>query len=259
MGTAKGTSTGNIMEEQYINKIEAYLKHTLSDHECDQFEKALKNDATLRKTFNEYALAMDVMDQQVENDLRVKFASWKQERKFITRRITMYSALAASILLLVGMCFLLKLKSGPTTYEQLAHTYYLLPEAPSHSMGDDQIHWNKGIKAYTRKDYEEAIRHWQHVEYPDAEINYYLAHCYFSVRKYEMAARLFNDLKEGTSAFSYAAEWYLVLSYLCDGQMEEYKPLLEIILTDKEHPYHSEAIELKRKADKLKSDNDSDS
>jgi tetratricopeptide (TPR) repeat protein len=239
------------MEEQYISKIEAYFKRTLSDDERKKFEKELQKDPVLKETFDQYKLAMDVMDQQIENDLRVKFSDWKKEKKHISRNITIYSAMAASIVILVGFYLIFKWRTGSATYEQLASRYYSLPEPPAYSMGDEEIHTEKGMNAYRKNSFQDAINEWLKVKDPDPEVMYYLGHAYYNEKEYQKAAQIFKKLAKGTSVYNYPSDWYLLLSLLSSGNTEQFQHQTEYILSDKKHPYYKDALELKNKFGKI--------
>jgi len=235
------------MNEELNNKIDAYFKHALSKAESDAFERDIQNNPELSRLMDEYRLAMDVIDQQQENELRLKFSSWKQdEKQVVVRSITPYLAIAASILILVGL-YIFYDKSKPATYTQIALQYYNLPGSPEYSMGLEQIHWQKGIELYTNKDFKQAAHEWVQITDANPEVKYYLAHCYFNLKEYNQATSLFKELSEGTSVYSYPSDWYIVLSLLSNGDIEQATDVIEKIIAAKEHPYYSQTSDLKAK------------
>ncbi len=240
------------MEEQQLKQVEAYFKRNMTSEEHEKFEKRIYNDSDLKRIVDEYQLTMDVIDLQEERILKEKFVRWKQtEKKTIVRRLVLYSSIAACIAVLFGM-FIIKSLSQPKTYQELAFASYQLPESPSSSMGDSQVHRNAGIMAFKVKSYQEAIDEWSQMEETDPEIKYYMAHAYFNLNLFQKASVLFNEIAKGTSTFNYPSDWYELLCYLSHEDLENYNQQMDKILNDKNHPYYRDARKLKEKLNKIK-------
>jgi tetratricopeptide (TPR) repeat protein len=239
------------MEKQYVEKANAYFKHQLSPDEQVKFEKEIEADPGLRQFMEEYQLAIDAIDHNEEAILRDKFSTWrKNEKKTSIRRLIVYSSIAASIAVLFGF-FISTYFSGPKTYQKLAYQNYHLPESPGASMGDSQLHWNKGIDAFKAKDYQIAIQEWDQIPEPDPEINYFLGHAYFNVKNYKKASEIFNVLSKQTSIYSFPSDWYLLLSYLSEDNIEKYNQQSDKILKNKEHPFYNDALKLKNEVENI--------
>ncbi len=241
------------MNETTIHRVETYFNRTMSDTDRVLFENEIGNNPELKEIYDEYKLAMEVVDQQVENNLYSKFASWKKEEKPDSKRIMRFAALAAGLALFIGIFFLIN-KSKPETHTELAMMYYKLPDSPEHTMGREVLHWQQGIDDYSKGLYEDAAKEWEKIENPGPEVNYYLAHSYFNLKRYEQAANLFRKITEGTSVYCFSADWYLIISLLSEGDIEQTNKYIDKILASKEHPFYSEASELKTKMTKFKSD-----
>jgi hypothetical protein len=240
------------MEEQQLKQVEAYFKRKMTFEENEKFEEDIRKNSELKRIVDEYQLTMDVIDQQEEIILKEKFIQWKKaEKKTITPRLVFYSSIAATIAVLFGI-FAIKSLSGPNTYKELAYTSYQLPDSPSASMGDSQIHRNAGIMAFKTNSFQEAVEEWSQMEVTDSEIDYYLAHSYFNLELFSKASVLFNEIAKGTSTFNYPSDWYLLLCYLSEGNMVEFNQQMEKIITDKQHPYYDDAVSLKEKLKKIK-------
>lgn len=232
-------------KEEYISRAERYLRHDLDEAGRRQFEADMKEDAELKDIYQKCKFAMDVINNQVESDLREKFGHWKKERSQATRRtLYWYSAIAASILLLISFYFILtspQQKSGA----QLAHELYSLPKGPGSVMGDADIHWSKGAEAYNRGDFKEAAAEWAYIDNPGPETTYYLAHSYFNSSQYAKASAAFDKLSTGTSVYNYPADWFLALSLLAEEKEELSRAQLGKMISDQRHPYYEDALKLR--------------
>ncbi len=240
------------MEKQYVEKTNAYFKHQLSSGEQVKFEKEIEANPELRQFVEEYQLALDAIDHNEDAILRDKFSTWrKNEKKTSIRRLIVYSSIAASIAILFGI-FIHTHFSAPKTYQDLAYLNYHIPESPGASMGDSQLHWNKGIDAFKAKDFQIAIQEWTQIPEPDPEVNYYLGHAYFNMKNYQKASMIFNTLSKETSIYSFPSDWYLLLSYLSGNNMEKYNQQSDKILKNKEHPFYNDALKLKNEVENIK-------
>ena len=233
------------MEDKYIERIEAYFDKKLNELESKQFLNDLEKDPELKQLYSEYKLAMDVVDNRAEKDLREKISQWRTEKKQgQTRSLWIYSGIAAGILLLLGTS-LFFLQNRPISMQQLAIRYYNLPKAPESTMGGGEQHWSFGVEAFSKKQYRQAIKEWVSIEGKTAEVKYYLAHCYFNTREFDKAIVLFQELSAGTSVYSYPSNWYLALAYLASDNRVESMKKLNAILEYKNHPFFTEAQKLK--------------
>jgi tetratricopeptide (TPR) repeat protein len=242
------------MDQQHINRVEAYFGKQMSGEQIRQFKHDLSHNAELKQVYFEYQLAMDAVDQQVEEELRDQFKTWDRKGKaekplrWLTPN---FWKIAASLALIACLYYLLISSDQFLNGEELSISYYELPVSPGGNMGKGEEKWSNGIQAFEKKDFDEAIAEWTQIEKPSAEQTYYLAHAYFNTNKYAQAAPLFKILSEGTSVYSFNAEWYLALSYLALNSKAEFMDEIAIITKNPYHPYLEEAIELRKKARKV--------
>lgn len=244
MESFAGTQASLRMEQDYINRVETYLTGSLSKEDKKQFEKDLENDSNLQQAFQECILAIDVIDNQVAKDLKLKFTEWNQEKEKFNIWRSPILKIAASIVLVVGVFFIFFQESGSLSNEKISQKYYNLPNIPSSSLGTVDQQWSKGLEAYRKKLYDEAITAWVPIKNSSPEVNYYLAHSYFNIQDYKSAATLFEELSRGTSVYSFPSDWYLTLSYLAVDDIMLYKKNLHEIIGDKDHPFYSDANSL---------------
>lgn len=239
------------MNEQHLKQLEAYIQNKLDTENRILFEKEMEKNAELKQLYEEHKLTMEVIDNDTENELRNKFSQWlKEDKRSKTRKLSVISAIAASTLVLFGF-FLIKNLMKPKSDYQLALSYYKVPEAPAHEMGDDQIDWQNGLKAYQQKQYTDAIKAWKKIENPDAEASYYLAHALFNTKEFKEAAAIFKLISESSSVYNYHSDWYYLLALLASEDTGQMNKQLNKILSDKSHPYYTKTKELKNNIEKI--------
>lgn len=232
------------MNEEYFDKAEKYLAHQLSDEERTAVETQRKENAEFEKVFQMVMLSRDVINQEVEDDLRLKIKSWREESTK-KNNYFLYSVIgiAASLALIMTFYFLLT-PTAPLNNVQLAKSNYTQPTTPGSTMGNADSLWAAGIEAYKSGKYRDAATTWEKIFDSSPEIKYYEAHAYFQAGEYEKASALFEALSSGTTIFAYPSDWYEILSLLAADQTEEMRFKLDKILSHKDHPYYPDASKL---------------
>jgi hypothetical protein len=110
-------------------------------------------------------------------------------------------------------------------------------------------------KAYDKKDFKKAI---DLLKNTPAKDEYFmaleiLAHAYFQTKNYPSALPVFKNLLKLSGKKSHdKSEWYLLLCYLTDFKMyqAEFKALENKILSNKEHDYYTQTMELHERLNK---------
>jgi hypothetical protein len=242
------------MDQEFINRIEAYFSKKMSGQEIRKFKRDLSKNAELEQIFLEYQLAMDTIDQQVEDELRDQFNSWsdtKPDVRPIRRIIPNLWKIAASLALIACLYYLLISSDQFLNGEELAISYYELPVSPGGNMGKGDAHWSLGLQAFEKNEFGDAIAEWAQIEKPSAEQAYYLAHAYFNTNNYVQTAPLLKMLSDGTSVYSFPADWYLALTYLAMNNKPDFTDQINKITKNPYHPYLDKTIELRKKGRKV--------
>ena len=117
-------------------------------------------------------------------------------------------------------------------------------------MGGGNQNWSGGIEFYKEGSFKKAAAKWETIQDPDAEVSYYLAHCYFNTKQFDKAIPIFRELSAGTSAYSIPSGWFLTLSYLANDQSDKAKMQLKKILSGTSHPYYAKAQKLNAELNK---------
>ncbi len=245
------------MDQQSINIIEAYINGSLDEEASKKFEADMAEDEELAEVYHEHMLAMDAVDLQEEKELHEKFDLWEKDGQNTPHRTLWptYLKIAAAVALLVSFYFLFFNKNNsPELNTTLAIEYYITPESPGNTMGRGDALWSDGLINYENGTYSEAIQVWEEIENPSPEMQYFLAHAYFNIKELMKASEIFKDLSNGNSAYSFPAEWYLLLTYLATGEKDNFDQLATVILDNQDHPYHQDVVDLTNSNIKWESD-----
>ena len=245
------------MDQEYINRVESYIKGELNADEKRQFDLEIVENSELATIYREYVLAMDAVDHQVESELREKFNSWEKpdaEKSKSVKMISMIWKVAASFILIAGLYFVfIQTEKDFNTRAELALSAYVPPESPGRTMGGKSSDlWADGLDAYEASDFNTAVDMWSAIENPGSEVQFYLAHAYFSIGNYNKSIELFKSLSESGSSYNQLSDWYLLLSYLAADSSSGFNDQLRKITANQKHPYLEKALELDENQKKIK-------
>ena len=113
-------------------------------------------------------------------------------------------------------------------YEQ----YAIHPAAAFTRMSGGAGELSRAEQAFNNKDYATAalqLEAFLEGEPDDTEARYFLGISYLETGQYDKADRLFRQLLEGNSAYTYEGAWYLALSFLRQGNTTATREYLERI------------------------------
>lgn len=241
--------------ENEIELIEKYLNNELSKTESQSVNKMIREDEELSNEFQrrqtahlslDYMIAKDLKTQLQEMETQGKVVSIKKRRN---RRMFIYS-IAASILFLIGAFYFI-FPSNTMDGSELALSYY---ESPDFSIrGNDsaisgQESLNNGITAFESGNFEQAIQRFEMIQTNNPYYvlsRYYLGHSFFAQKAFGQASENFRLVKEANDLrYSEEAEWYELLSCLANDENCEH--LLDNIVADENHSYHSQATKIRK-------------
>ena len=257
-----------VMKEALLDKIEAYLKGTMSAEEEAQFDKAVEQDPELAQAVDNFGIANDALEVLIEDNLRKELEILKSEETGTTnvisihkkkpvarmRSLRTYLAAAASVALLLGFFGIQRIGgtySNEAIYTEMTSDFSM----PGTRTSNGTIHpFAEGFTAYQEGNYAQATQFFRNVvlddpRYPAAQ--YYLGQSLKTMKNYAEAAEAFeNVLSSDDIRFIEQAEWNNVLMKLADKQPEStYRPLLDKIADDENHTFHRRAVRLQSKLD----------
>lgn len=246
----------------YFERIDQYETGALSPTEQDAFEAELATNAELREALALYRQAGDVIEQQIENQLRAQLESWaaagqSAEQAPAGRVVRMRVgwvrwAAAASVALLLGW-FGFQWAGRQYTDQALYAGYYEKPADSAFRSGTaaGQV-LQPGFAALQKGDWAAAQAFFSGVAATEeryAEAQYYLGHACLQAGQYTAAAAAFERCAaQGEAKFQEKAEWNQVLALLAAGQTETpaFKTLLARIAAAPNHSFAAQARALQR-------------
>jgi tetratricopeptide (TPR) repeat protein len=244
--------------EDAIAYIESYFQHTLNADERAAFETRCETDENFAKEVAFYIASRQVLREAL---LEQKVSAWKEEaikeesapvismvKKTSFARWLAYAA-AACILLAVSM-FLFETQNSP---ERLASDYVKKNYSSiSIEMSADSDVITKGMDAYNRGNYDEALNYFVKAKRTDTANSYlkqYTGLAYFQKKDYDRALKEFDTLSNMQGLQSNPGDFLKALTLLersKAGDKEEAKRLLVKVLNEDEED-SKEAGELKSK------------
>lgn len=245
------------MNQQHnIELIEQYLNNELSEAERRDLEEKIAGDETLADELDRRQMAHSMLDFMITENLRTQLKDLEaQDTKVISlqsRNRRMYSlAIAASVIILIGAFFFIWPSGGQLSNQQLAMEFY---ETPAFSMrgADPQsvtVQIANALQAINAQDYNAAIQNLEEVSNDNEYYTiarYYLGHAHFLNKDYQAAESDFaeviaaNDLR-----YHDDAQWYQLLS--CKAQNRDCEQMLQSILSNPNHPFNAQALEMDAK------------
>lgn len=226
--------------EKFDTLIEQYLSGELQGAERRQFEERLQEDEALQKQMALYETVEGTLQEhfrglEEKQDLLGQLQSisgefFQEEKKSepkgrvvtLRRTLAFAAAIAAAVILLIWAPWQASL------YEQ----YAIHPAAAFTRMSGGAGELSRAEQAFNNKDYATAalqLEAFLEGEPDDTEARYFLGISYLETGQYDKADRLFRQLLEGNSAYTYEGAWYLALSFLRQGNTTATREYLERI------------------------------
>jgi len=241
--------------EETDQLIAKYLAGELSAEEARAFEKKVRSDPAIAQRVKEEGLLKIGVRMQGEAALASRLA----DKSIVTAPVKplwqrpQVWVVAASIIL-VGVFLARFLFPTPSTPQELfAESYTSLPisglrgETPP-------VEWMEAKEAYMAKDYEQAAVKFGRIlpaNLPprlDVQRYLYLGMSYMELGLYENARINLEKVPHENVNRPYA-DWYVALSWLAEGNIEEGKKALRLLSEDDTHYRQQQAKELLEQLD----------
>ncbi len=230
--------------------IEEYLDDSLNEEKKQLFKNRLADS----KSFADEVELQSTMIATIKMEERKLLKSELKEqairlRPFTAKRTSrkLYYIAAAITSLVVVFYFLLP-KS-----DSLFEAYYVpFPENPIvRSESNISNDYHKAMNYYSRGEYDKALEVFNLIKSSagQEEILLYIGNCYLSLDQPQEAIQSFKSLIEDANneVIKVHAEWFLALSFLESGGLEESKRILRQIKGDERNQYRQKASELLNK------------
>lgn len=246
---------------QYFDRIDQYETGALSPADSAAFEAELQANAELREALALYRQAGEVIEQQIENNLRAQLETWAAAEqatapptgKVVPMRLTWIRwAAAAGVALLLGW-FGFQWAGRQYTDQALYANYYEKPADSAFRSGSatEQV-LQPGFDALQKGDWAAAQAFFSGItpgQERYAEAQFYLGHAALQVGQYDTAAAAFERCAaQGEPKFQEKAEWNQALALLAAGQTETpaFKTLLARIANSPNHSFATQAQALQQ-------------
>lgn len=253
--------------ENQLEYIENYVEGRLSDGDRTAFEARRTSDPDFDREVRLVLEAHQLIKSQARNRMKAELTALGHRevavdsvRSFMTLTLAKkyWYAAAASVLLVAGI--------GYTGYQRmltihsesrLAALYDTYYEAPDISMvtsrgTTDTIHmeWEQALALYNRQEYRQASGMLRRVTGRDGFDRksagfFYLGICYHELNLSD-SARLFLDRVSANSSLYPDARWYVGMSYLKSGQLQQADDVFKEIMKQKAFGKEKEARRIHR-------------
>ena len=223
------------MKEEIYILFDKYLNKELSTIEINSFHEQLETNLEFKAEFEIYtalekSLSSKYENEQATKDLKSTLSNLgnqyiKKESKVISLLRFKPLMVAASIALLIG--FFLFNNGEPVYSDYSNHNSLELVVR-----GDNEEEFVKAEDSFNLENYEAALELLTIASKnnpKNIEILLYKGICDLELNNYNSAAKIFNKISTGNSAFSNTAKWYKALNFLKQEKIKECKQVLKTI------------------------------
>jgi len=226
------------MNEAELNQqIDDYLLNRLNKQERQSFTERLSKDQSLQGSVQVRQLLIEqiktignlqLKEKILKIQSKVEFKKQKQSRR---RLIGWIVGVAAVILFLSLSHFIGQTSSPQSLYAQYYKTYQLPFGSRSTSEADLLLQNAGGL--YLQGEYTQALSLFEQIKATgdlDDRGQLAMAICYMELEKYQEAEKqLSNYTAQDAPLYLDQAQWYLALTYLQLGKIDQSKTLLELL------------------------------
>lgn len=226
-----------------IKRLMDYLDASMSPQERAAFEEQLTTDAALRTELCNLQNARDAVNRyglkQKVAAIHSQMISHTATPQGLLRTITRNSLrIAAAAVLVLGIISIYQyINLTPHSLYKNLYEPYLVSENRGSSDSSNLA------KTYHENRFSETIKIFKSLSQPGSEDYFLAGNAYLKSDSAEAAIHCFQSLlahnqQSGSHRFGDDGEYYLALSYLLHGDVNDALPLFKKIHTDKNHPDH---------------------
>jgi len=233
-----------------VERIGRYINDQLSDDEKSRFEKEMAADESLAIEVKRYGKLYDGLASLERSEIKntlLKLDPELRRSKFRLRPLRRYLAIAASVLLILGVG-LFWYANQSLSNKALAATYFESPVTTQRTTEQHVGLLQRGIQHYENDAYEEALVSLEQVmqeEDDHAAALYYQALAHFKLQAYSKSRQVAQDANlVNDNRFKYRVEWLRILTLLAEENESDAKGMLEDVSNNVEHPYQDRAQRL---------------
>ncbi|MEM6345561.1 MAG: hypothetical protein AAF927_16835 [Bacteroidota bacterium] len=246
------------LEEQ----IDAYLNGRLSEADRSAFETQIAQDPQLAEevALQKEATQLLLADRQRAFKAQLKEVAAKsktapvvemKETPVVSLWQQNWVRIAAAVVLLIGLGFILWPKSAAVSYPQMAEAYFEpYPDRLQIRSGDDDSLTlvQEALLAYNQKDYDTVVNTLADLDENDPQYllgRLYRANAYIALKQPAPAIEILQEIYAlEQSAISEITAWYLALAYLQADDAPNAQTILQGIAKDEASVYRERAQEI---------------
>lgn len=204
-------------DESTFEQINRYLKGELPEQERSEFEALIIKDNTLSEEVAKIRFELSIIeDYALKKELDVIHEDLYGNKK--SHKLTAALAIAASLIFLLGLWFLLLPKTP--SHDELYSTYFSPYKNLLSTRNDypETNSWSLAMHHYSKGEYQKSLEYLDLMDYPQSvssDLTFYEGICLMGIGKYDKAIIVFETLLENESGYHQnPIHWYLGLSYL---------------------------------------------
>lgn len=212
------------MNQELMDRIDAYLLDQMSDAARQEFELQLARDEELQAAVDEQRRMMEgiALEGARQTLAEVMSESPGQARTVpLWQRWQLYTLAAAAVALLLVWVWS---RPAPPPEQLYAAYFEAAPGLPTTLGATDAPAFAEGMVAYRRGDYAAAIAQWEPLRQDSARsdtLDYYLGISHLAERQFTEAEPLLRAVATNeASPYQTEATWYLALGYLRAGRLD---------------------------------------
>jgi len=247
---------------QHMEWIDKYLDDRLTAGELEVFEKMQQEDGSFKEMVNDMKMLVSGIRYSARDSLRKEIRGWESRqqdlagqpnliRRMRFRRIGWVSLAAAACL--VAFLYLGVIRPTPSErtanaiYREYYDGVYQNFIALDYRSGENtNTAHQEAFKAYDLKDYQKATTLFSEIPQKSDTVLFYLGNSWLALKKYEKAGDCFQKALETGQFMVDQSRWYLALSLIKTGKMDEAESLLRE-LSGYRNSYQPKALEIATK------------
>lgn len=237
-------------------QIEQYLTGTLNAQDAVAFEQQMQSDPDLATEVQSVRDLIDGIDLAGRTAFEAKVASWEASLQQTSKRgrvmrpqwVRFASVAAAAIAILLAVYFVGINNQGTDPSQLFTQNFSPYPdELTIMGNGDDtydQSLANRAMTFYKDQNYPEAVLRLDSLiaQAPGISLfQLYKGISHIELKEYDLAKKALGNAAQSGGLYTHAAEWYLALTMLGEGNIESAKTAFQSINAQKGHFYQLKA------------------
>ena len=248
----------NPLSDRLFMLIQKYFKDDLSDQESTEFDQAMMTNEDFRKEIELQSTVLEgvvkarrahlksIIDE-AKAELPSRESTVGTSTPTIGRKsITLIAVVFIALMSLVAFYYFNR--STQPNYPQIYAEYYKPYDTPEISRGTADVEetlLNRASFLYEDAQYRQALDIFESMLPSSEGVELLRANCLMNLDEFEKSETILTRLTSSSNIkIKQNAEWYLLMNNLKTGKIESANLILEAILSDPSHLFHSLALRI---------------